>query len=65
MSKYTVADFEVTERSSLKTNQMYRETMSGDYFYTPDCVGVVWGTKEEIEEDLIYTTCLYIDQLDD
>lgn len=40
-----------TLRESLKTDTIYRERSSGQYFVTPDCVGCFWyETLEEARE---------------
>lgn len=41
-----------TLRDNLKTDTIYKETKSGQYFYTPDCIGCIWyETLEEARED--------------
>ena len=42
-----------TPRKNLFIEQAYFEVSSGQYFWTPDCVGVYWFDNEE---DVLYET---------
>ena len=37
-------------RNSLKTDTLYLEGESAEYFYTPNPPGVIWLTPEEADE---------------
>ena len=38
------------KRNDLKTNQLYFDYDSEEYFYTPNPPGVIWLTSEEADE---------------
>ena len=54
------------KRNDLKTFQAYHERKSGKYFWTPDCVGVYWfDTKQEVLDELMFTTVISVEELED
>jgi hypothetical protein len=55
----------VTKRDSLKIDQPYLEISSGQYFFTPDNIGVYWHDLEEIRQDFPYAGIIEILELED
>jgi hypothetical protein len=52
-------------RKDLEPEVLYFEYETAQYFYTPDCVGVIWLTPEEVGAEFGWDTkAIFIDSLE-